>query len=281
VAALGGVVALARRSPGRAAVVCAFPLTLLAYLAVQERFFGRWLLPAYPVLAALAGVGVATAAAWLTARTRSTSPAVHRAVAIAAPAALAAAVLAQPLAADVRSGAVLSRADTRTLAREWLTARYPPELRIVIEPEVPPSFYRGEDGTVLFRRDLERAGRARAPDYSRTLWPGTLEVYRRSGHCLVMTLGYVRGRVERDRAQPALAYYRRLEEESRVVWTADPGGSDPRARPFHFDLSYNAYPAGQLRPGPPVRVLRLDDCRQRFGPLSQAERRLAGRGGSV
>jgi hypothetical protein len=39
-------------------------------------------------------------------------------------------------------------------------------------------------------------------------------------------------------------------------------------------VSYNAYPPELLRPGPHVRILRLDRCRQRFGPLSNGERRV-------
>jgi hypothetical protein len=64
-------------------------------------------------------------------------------------------VLAQPLAADVRTAQVLGRTDTRNLAREFLVSRYPPELRAAIEPAlpvVPEVYYRsrpGDDGTEI------------------------------------------------------------------------------------------------------------------------------------
>ena len=41
-------------------------------------------------------------------------------------------------------------------------------------------------------------------------------------------------------------------------------GADPPS--FHFDLSYNLYPPEYHRPGPTVRIYRLDDCRQASGP---------------
>ena len=41
-------------------------------------------------------------------------------------------------------------------------------------------------------------------------------------------------------------------------------GADPV--PFNFDLSYNYYPPEYHRPGPTVRVYRLDDCKQASGP---------------
>jgi hypothetical protein len=295
-AAVAGAVLELRRSRARGALLVAFPLTLLAYLSTQERFFGRWLLPAYPVLAALAAVALAYGAAWgarrlghgvpgrgrrgpderrtLSPSPRSEQRSARGALEVVLLAALCALALAQPVAADWRSARLLGRTDTRTLARGWLERRYPPGLRIAIEPEVAPLFYRSDrGGRVLFRRDFERAARAYDPDYSRTLSPATVDRLRATGTCLVMTLGYVRGRVERDRAEPALSYYRRLERESRPVFIASPSPPDVKPPPFDFDLSYNGYPPELVRPGPEVRVLRLDACRQRFGPLSARERR--------
>ena len=39
-----------------------------------------------------------------------------------------------------------------------------------------------------------------------------------------------------------------------------------RPVPFNFDLSYNYYPTAYRRPGPTVRLYRLDHCRQAYGP---------------
>ena len=35
-----------------------FPIALYLYMGSQTRYFGRWLLPMYPVIALLAGVGI-------------------------------------------------------------------------------------------------------------------------------------------------------------------------------------------------------------------------------
>ena len=270
-AALGGAVVTARRDPARAIVLVAFPLALFVYLSSQERFFGRWLLPAYPVLAALAAVALAALAARIAGllgpgRRRIIEPALLVALCVVA--------LAQPLAADWRSAKLMGRSDTRTLARAWLEARAGPELRIVVEPEVPPDFFRPDSGGApLFMRHFEREARARRRHYSDTLSPATIDRYRASGYCTVMTLGYVRGRVESDSDPGAIDYYRRLEHESRLVHRESPQRPGSPAPPFHFDLSYNGYPATLTRPGPEVRVLALDRCRQGYGQLSRAERR--------
>jgi hypothetical protein len=287
VAALAGAVQIARRDRARAAVLLAFPVALFAYLVLQERFFGRWLLPAYPVLAVLAGValseGAARAARLLAARGGGNGAGGSRRARLLESAllvALCVLALAQPVAADWRSARLLGRVDTRSLARAWLTSRFPPQLRIVVEPEVPANFHRAGGGEVLFMRHFEREAKARRRHYSDTLEPTTLERYRASGYCLGMTLSYVRGRVEKDLDPGAIDYYRRLERESRLVYRATPARAGAKPPPFHFDLSYNGYPAELMRPGPEVRILRLDRCRQRYGPLSGGERRALERAGS-
>ena len=108
-------------------MLLAVPLALFVYLSAQSRYFGRWLLPAYPVLAMLAAVGLVQAASLVrSARWRT-----------AALAGATALVLVQPLAADIRSAQVLGRDDTRQQARDWIERTYPPELRASVEPAVP------------------------------------------------------------------------------------------------------------------------------------------------
>ena len=220
-AALGGAALELRRDLVRGLILIAVPLALFAYLSLQARYFGRWLLPAYPALAMLAAVGIVRAVEALPARRGRVAV---RAVALPVVVAL---VLAQPLAADVRSALVLGREDTRTQARAWLEAHYPPELRVAIEPAVPGRYYRsnpagtlppwltrcparegwtapgfsytGPGGRTICARfkpgQFARPdGGVRASAYHMVLSPSVLDDYRRYGYCLVMTLDVVRAR---------------------------------------------------------------------------------------
>ena len=47
-----------RRDRVRGIALILFPIALYLYMSTQTRYFGRWLLPMYPVIALLAGVGV-------------------------------------------------------------------------------------------------------------------------------------------------------------------------------------------------------------------------------
>ena len=289
IAALAGAVIELRRDLVRGLMLIAVPVALFVYLSAQSRYFGRWLLPAYPALAMLAAAALSQAGSLLpNPRWRT-----------AAITGLCALVLVQPLAADVRSAQVLGRDDTRQQARDWLEAHYPPELRASVEPAVPGRWFRSnpegtspawlsrcprrdgwtEPGWSYLAGGGERVcaqykpglvarpdGGVRASSYHAVLSPGVIDDYRLYGYCLVVTADVVEDRALQTGDANARAYYDRLGQESRVVKTFSPydEGADPV--PFSFDLSYNYYPPEYHRPGPTVRIHRLDDCRQATGP---------------
>ena len=288
-AALAGAVLVLRRSLVRGLVLVALPLALFAYLALQSRYFGRWLLPAYPALAMLAAVAVVRGAELAPRRWQ-----------VSATAALALVVIAQPLLADLRTARVLGREDTLSEARNWLDSTYPPGLRVSIEPAVPGRYFRSNpDGRIpswLSRCPAQpgwtepgwsyvAAGGQRVCDQYK---PGLFVQAgrRRAG------VGLPRGAgARRDRRLPAVRLLpgddgeRGARPRARDRATAGPArttrassaspklvrefspykpGADPV--PFNFDLSYNYYPGAYERPGPTVRIYRLRDCQQAYGP---------------
>ena len=107
-AAVGGAVAALRRDWRRALLLIAFPLFLYLFLGAQGRFFGRWMLPAYPMLCVLCGLRRR--------RARRRAGARARAAPARAVVGLAALVCAQGAIASVRVDALLGREDTRAQA---------------------------------------------------------------------------------------------------------------------------------------------------------------------
>jgi hypothetical protein len=262
-AALVGVVLVARRSLMRALLLATVPVALFIYLSTQVRFFGRWLLPAYPALALLAGVAIASLVRLVP------GPRLVRAAALAA---VGLAVLAQPILADVRTARLLGRTDTRQIARNWLVSHYPARLRIVIEPAVPPRYYRritnsgrGDPRHKQFIRGFIRDINDTHDDYGSTLTPATLNTYRRAGFCLVMTMSLIRGRAQNAHLAPALAYYTAMQQQSKQVLHVSPYKRGAKPVKFNFDLSYNYYPTAFDRPGPEIWIYRLNNCKQGFG----------------
>jgi hypothetical protein len=247
----------------RALLLATVPVALFIYLSTQVRFFGRWLLPAYPALALLAGVAIASLVRLVP------GPRLVRAAALAA---VGLAVLAQPILADVRTARLLGRTDTRQIARNWLVSHYPARLRIVIEPAVPPRYYRritnsgrGDPRHKQFIRGFIRDINDTHDDYGSTLTPATLNTYRRAGFCLVMTMSLIRGRAQNAHLAPALAYYTAMQQQSKQVLHVSPYKRGAKPVKFNFDLSYNYYPTAFDRPGPEIWIYRLNNCKQGFG----------------
>jgi Dolichyl-phosphate-mannose-protein mannosyltransferase len=263
VASLGGAVLACLRDRRLAAVLVPAPLLFLVFMATQSRFFARWMLPIYPLLCLLAAYAAVRAAAWL-ARRRAWWPA-----------AVAGALLcAQSLVVAVENDRVLSRTDTRQLARDWMVANVPAGSRVVVEPVVPDQWASdpghpspATDSGVRWIKWVtanNTGGKAvKLEDYERTLRPGLLRSYRLGGYCWVVTgsTQYGRAYAAPRQVPDALRYYAALRRQARVVYRVSPYGS--AAVPFSFDASFLYYPSAYERPGPEMVIYRLDGCAPR------------------
>jgi hypothetical protein len=276
-AAVGGAIALAVRDWRRALVLVPPLVLFVLFMGIQDRYFARWLLPVYPFACLLAAYGAVTLAAWALERAGRPRPAW---------AAAAAGVLlcAQGLVFAVHNDVVLTRADTRQLARDWMVANVPPGTRVVIEPVVPDA-WASDPGRALpvsgngarwnkwptSRSRLRADGTPRKSgvgrivkleDYERTLFPQLVRQYADRGYCTVLTGSTQFGRAlaEPEDVPRALRYYDALRRRGHVVFTA----RQP-VRRFSFDFSFNSYPLSFERPGPEIAIYRLSggECRGR------------------
>ena len=250
-AGAGAVLAL-RADHRRAVLLIAFPVLLWLFLGGQGRFFGRWLLPAYPALAVLAGFATVRATDWLAARAASRQAGWRQALLVTATALLA----AQGVVSSVHVDLVLARQDTRVEARDWLRRELPAGTKLAAEPVFPEDYLDG--GAQAYR--LYPVARPRQA-YPLRLAPGLIEKYRRGGYCWVVTGSTQRGRALKAGLAGAAAYYRRLERSARQVAVFSPYRPGAARPGFNFDHSFDYYPMAYQRPGPEIIVYRLNDCR--------------------
>ena len=108
-AVAGAALLLARRRFGTALVLIPAPIAFIIFMGDQQRYFGRWLMPIFPIVALLAAYAAVELVRWL-ARARHVPP-------LVAGGAVAILLLAQSVAAVLHNDAVLSRPDTRNLLR--------------------------------------------------------------------------------------------------------------------------------------------------------------------
>ena len=274
-AALGGALALWRSQPRLGWLLVPSALLFLAFMGLQGRYYGRWLLPIFPIVCLLAAF---FAVSLIERATRLLRPATVGRVALSA--ALVAVLLAQGILYSVHSGLVLSRSDTRTLTRDWMLANIPKGAKIVVEPIAPDEWAREViPGTSTagnayrwpkyagLRRRVSATGRLEGQagpevsieNYETTLWPVLVGYYEANGYCWVISGSTQSGRAFADPgAVPnAIAYYRALAQQGEVVYRASPYARGHAPVAFDFDRSFDYYPLAYERPGPQMTVYRL------------------------
>lgn len=270
--ALGGMGALIARHRRLALVLAPAPILLFLYFGNNSRFFARWMLPMYPILAMLAAYAIVTLAVRF--KPRVLIPA------------LAALALLQPLVFSVHNDVVLARDDTRMVARQWMQQHIAIGDKIVMEP-IAPDQWAADVGRPLFgeppvgtgsgnrwnkfstSRSCWRDGRyvderpcpvIKLEDYERTLRPDIIRSYVDGGFCWLVSGTTQSGRAvaDPDEVPWALDYYAALRkpENATEVFHVSPYGDRGKV-PFSFDYSFNYYPLAYDRPGPEITIYRL------------------------
>jgi 4-amino-4-deoxy-L-arabinose transferase-like glycosyltransferase len=248
-------------------------IIFVLFMGSQERYFGRWLLPVFPFVCILAAYAAIEAVDYA-ARTLPALRPTFIAVAVVA-------VCGQGFVYSLHSGLVLSRDDTRNLARDWMVANVPAGKKVVIEPVVPDQWAQDIGNPLpiipngnrwnkypLSRSQIDPKTGQRLPgdgiivnieDFERVLRPELVDFFEQQEYCWVVVGSTQRGRAE---AEPgvvpnALAYYRELERRSKVVYDASPYSKGKGPVGFNFDWTFNYYPLAYHRPGPEMTVYRL------------------------
>ncbi len=273
-AALGGAaLLLARRRVAMVLVLLPAPIAFIVFMGTQQRFFGRWLLPVFPIVAIVGAYGAIGLARWLIRRRGLPTP--------LAMGLISALLLIQSVAVVLHDDAVLARPDTRNLARAWMVAHVPAGAKVVIEPVVADS-WATDVGVSLpwtptgdrwnryptWLSDVDANGRQLpsgqqrfvvVDQYERTLRPALLDEYVASGYCWVVLGSLQAGRAFADpqAAPAAVAYYAQLARRARLVYHVSPFVRGDRPVPFSFDWSIDYFPPQYRRPGPEMSVYRL------------------------
>jgi hypothetical protein len=271
-AALGAIVPLWRDERRLVWLLAPAPVFFILFMGSQSRYFGRWLMPVFPMICLLSAYAMLELAEGIGRRRRALRPTLLALAAIL--------LVGQGVAASLHDGIVLSREDTRNSTRAWMVQHIPAGSKIVVEPVVPdswasdvgapnPATSNGNrwvkfstsrlnqlpDGTVV-------AGKGpilNVEDYERSLTPRLIDIYERQRFCWVISGSTQRGRAEVEPAvvPNALRYYAELEKRGEIVHTSSPYKDGQGPVDFNFDWSFDYYPRSYARPGPLMIVYRL------------------------
>jgi hypothetical protein len=280
-AVAGAGLILLRRRLALALVLLPAPIVFIIFMGDQQRFFGRWLMPIFPIVAVLAAYGALELVRWL-ARFLEPRAGRRRRWQVPVLVALTGVVMLGPsVVADIHNDAVLSRPDTRNAARNWMVGHVPAGARVVIEPMVPDNWASDIGRSLPWTRTGERwwrfptwlsrldqkgnflpAGQLRfmfVDEYERNLYPALLDEYVNSDYCWLVVGSLQAGRAfsQPDAVPAAISYYDLLARRARLMYHVSPFSSGAHPVPFSFDWSIDYYPRQYGRPGPELSVYRL------------------------
>ena len=272
IAGAAGAIALIARDARRALFLVPWPLIFILAMGLQDRYFGRWLLPAVPALALLAAYAAVAAVDAVRAS------AATRALLLGGASAL---LLVQGLVHSVHLDRVLARGDTRNIAREWMVRNVSPGSKVVVEPIVPEAWFtdagvprpvtssgRRWNKFLTTRTTLDEQGHRRrggigrtirVEDYERTTRPALVDSYERGGYCwaVIGSTQYGRALVAPHAVPRAIRYYSALRRHGELRYRVLPYKRGKGPVEFNFDWSFDYYPLAYQRPGPTVLVYRL------------------------
>ena len=274
IAAVGGTVLLfVRRRVAMLLVLLPAPIAFIVFMGSQQRYFGRWLMPIFPIVVLLGAYGAVELVRWLHRERHVPAPLVGAVVVVL--------LLTQSVVAVLHSDAVLSRPDTRNLTRAWMVAHVPVGAKVVIEPVVPDNWATDVGKSLPWTSTGERwsryptwltdvdaqgnllpAGQRRyvvVDQYERTLRPELLDEYVNSGYCWLVVGSLQAGRAfaQPGAAPAATAYYAALANRARLVYHITPFTRGNDTIRFGFDWSIDYYPRQYRRPGPEMSVYHL------------------------
>lgn len=266
---IAGAILMLRRDWRTALPLVIFTLLVWLFMGKQLRFYARWLLPIYPALALFSAYATLEAGKKIAALVKQTPT--PRATTFAT-AGVVVVALAGSLIHVVHNDRVLSREDTRDIAKSWILQNIPPEDKIVFELIGPRPYYNvngSRKGDPAFNiQELPRG--TEVEKYASTLSPELIKQYEQDGYCWVVVGSIQKGRVTKDpeKMPEAAAYYEALDQQAERVASFSPMKPGQSLPTFNFDISYNYYPLGYERPGPQVDIYRLNGANCASDPQS-------------
>jgi hypothetical protein len=243
VAFLAGLAVALARHKREDLLLVAHPLLLYLYMGRQLMWFARFMLPALPILAVLGARGVVELTGLLPLMRRRPGVVVI---------AMALLLLWLPVRRTVWHDYILTRTDTRTLAREWILAHIPTDSNVFTERYGPPL------------PDALKAPPGAEPVYNITLSNmlgengESAQHYASQGIEYFIISNYEYSRVLRD---PELernrrALYALLDSQCHLLKEFRPYSDGTYEPPFTIDQIYG--PANDVdyreRPGPIIKI---------------------------
>jgi hypothetical protein len=252
-----GIAGLARRTMIAArhrdlmsVILISFPLLYFLVMGSTQHYFARYALPLVPFIALFAAEFAIAAYDWLMIKKPSLARAITAILIVGA--------LATPLLNSIQHDVLLTKVDTRTLAKQWIEASLPAGAKIAADWPIHTPALAAVDSTVA--NDSAKAYQVQYIGGS-GLSDHPLEWYQKQGfeYLIASSFIYDIPLVFPKQGADRKKFYGSLPQQAKLLkeFSASPEGI---ALPFLFDEIYG--PAISLwqreRPGPTIKIYQLE-----------------------
>jgi hypothetical protein len=245
VLSIAGVVMLFIRRSKRPIFLFSFPLLYFVLMGRTGHFFARYAMPLVPFLALAAAAFLCFVLSGLRLPRKYTTLLAVGATLI---------VVAHPLYSSLQHDVLLTREDSRTIAKEWIEEHIPEGSLIAVEWHTPPLATVAEPIPLSARNYQVMVTSV----YGLSEHP--LEYYEQQGVDYLVSSSFISDihLVIAEEDQAKRAFYESMDEKAELIaeFRNYPGKDKP---PFIFDQIYG--PATSLsefdRPGPVIKIYRL------------------------
>lgn len=226
---------------------------IIPFLAIssQKMYFARFLLPLVPPLLVIGG----RLLDWFIQRFSPTQSQINKVYAFSLlPLTL------QPMASSIRFDQILSRTDTRTIAKQWIEENIPAGARIAVDWPFHSIPLSTPDKSIPFSSrpyDVLVVGGKGLSDHN-------LDWYQRNGFQYLITTSHIvnlrLSDLEKDRLKTG--FYEQLDDEIGVNYLIHPASSEEEI-PFIFEELYGPAVSIWKRnlPGPIIRIYSLEKAK--------------------
>jgi hypothetical protein len=231
-------------------LIVLFPLSYYLVMGSTRNYFSRYALPLIPFVALFAAEMIASEVSWAFARGQ-------RRLGWAVGIALVVGALAEPLANTIRHDVILTREDTRTLAKQWIETHLPAGSRVAVDwpthsPPLSTPESRVPDSIRVY--DVMVVGRVGLSDHPLD-WYRNEKIEYLVSSSFIYDLPLVHKEWEEDRR----AFYATLDQDLRLLYAVEPGSGSVKT-PFAFDEIYGPIVSlwQRERPGPTIRIYEVE-----------------------
>lgn len=245
--ALLGLAAAAIRHSPKDIVILSLPVAIYLVAGQQQMFFARFFLPAVPALLVLGASLLEKLVISWTLRPKARTLGLILGALI---------ISGWPLVSSIRFDYLLTRTDTRTVAKDWIESSIPAGAKIAVDwpwHGPPLSSPERQFPQSLRTYDLTIVGKSGLAEHP-AVW------YRQNGYDYLIASSFIYDipLLNAARSEERQAFYASLEREMVLIKTFWPGASNHEP-PFIFDEVVG--PAislwGRQQPGPVLKIYQL------------------------